>query len=137
MGRPQVRDNFGFVAALQEYADKLSQRGLFRVTVQADDSILPLPSAATLTLFRVTQEALDSLDKHAHAQHVEIAVVQEHNGVSLRIKDDGQGTYLDQRSHGQYSLLYMRRAGQSVWRHLAGLRRAWARQEVRVSVPIA
>ena len=135
--RPATLDDFGFVAALQEYVDKLRQKALFRVTVQADDSVLPLPSAATLTLFRITQEALDNIDKHTHAQHVEIAVVQEHKGVSLLIKDDGQGFHPEQHPHGQYSLLYMRERVEACGGTLQVSSARGRGTEVRVSVPIA
>ncbi len=135
--RPATLDDFGFVAALQEYVDKLRKRILFRVTVQADDSVLPLPSAATLTLFRITQEALNNIDKHALAQNVEIAVVQEHKGVSLLIKDDGQGSHLEQHPYGRYSLLYMRERVEACGGTLQVSSARGQGTEVRVSVPIS
>ena len=135
--RPATLDDFGFVAALQEYVDKLRRKSLFRVTVQADDAVLPLPSAATLSLFRITQEALDHIGRHANAAHVEIAVVQEHKGVSLLIKDDGHGAHLEQYPHGQYSLLYMRERAEACGGTLQVLSARNRGTEVRVSVPNA
>ena len=135
--RPTTLDDFGFVAALREYVDKLRQTSLFQVTVQADDAVLPLPSAATLSLFRITQEALEHIDRHANAAHVEIAVVQEHKGVSLLIKDDGHSAHLDQYPHGQYSLLYMRERAEACGGTLRVVSARNRGTEVRVSVPLA
>lgn len=135
--RPATLDDFGFVAALQEYVNKLRRKSLFRVTVQADDAVLPLASAATLSLFRITQEALEHIGRHANAAHVEIAVVQEHKGVSLLIKDDGHGAHLEQYPHGQYSLLYMRERAEACGGTLQVSSARNRGTEVRVSVPTA
>ncbi|MBI3301201.1 MAG: GAF domain-containing sensor histidine kinase, partial [Deltaproteobacteria bacterium] len=105
---PSVLDDFGFVAALREYVAGLSGQDAFRVTVQAEEVDQHLPSEANLTLFRITQEALRNIRKHARARNVQIAFVQEHAGVSLMIKDDGQGFNPEQPSQGHYGLLYMR-----------------------------
>ena len=60
---PATLDNFGFVAALEEYVAKLRENSLLRVTVEAQEPLIPLPSAANLTLFRITQEALENINK--------------------------------------------------------------------------
>ena len=133
---PSALDNFGFVAALEEYVSKLRENALFRVTVQAEEPLVPLPSSASLTLFRITQEALDNVDKHAQARNVEIAVVQEHKGVSLMIKDDGQGFNPEQHPDGQYGLLYMRERAQACGGTLRVSSSRGRGTEVRVDVPI-
>jgi signal transduction histidine kinase len=105
---PSVLDDFGFVAALREYIAEMEEQEPFDVTVQAEAIDHPLPTEANLTLFRITQEALQNVRKHARARHVQIALVQEHSGVSLMIKDDGQGFNPEQSLPGHYGLLYMR-----------------------------
>ena len=134
---PSALENFGFVAALQEYVAKLRENALFHVTVQADEPLPALPSSANLTLFRITQEALDNINKHAQARNVEIAFSQEHKGVSLMIKDDGQGFNPDQHPDGQYGLLYMRERAQACGGTLRVSSSRGQGTEVRVDVPIA
>ena len=79
-----------------------------QVSVQTDDVERQLPNEAKLILFRITQEALRNIRKHAEAKNVQIAFVQEHSGVSLMIKDDGKGFNPDFSCPGHFGLQYMR-----------------------------
>lgn len=132
---PAVLDDFGFVAALREYVASLDAQAPFRVTVQADDVDQQLPSEANLTLFRITQEALLNIQKHAHAQNVQIALVQEHAGVSLMIKDDGQGFNSEQSLPGHYGLLYMRERAEACGGTFRVVSARGQGTEVRVDFP--
>jgi signal transduction histidine kinase len=109
---PSLLDDFGIAAAIREYvADvtaSVDTREPLLVTVQAEDVDPQLPSEAQLTLFRITQEALRNIRKHAGARNVQIAFVQEHAGVSLMIKDDGRGFNPEQPQPGHFGLQYMR-----------------------------
>jgi signal transduction histidine kinase len=105
---PSVLDDFGFVEALREYVATLHNQEPFVVTLQTDDTTAHLPNEAELTLFRITQEAVRNIRQHAQAKNVNIAFVHEQSGVSLMIKDDGQGFNLAQPQQGHYGLLYMR-----------------------------
>lgn len=108
---PSVLDDFGFAAALREYIDVVTgpeTHDTLRVTVQADEGDQHLPSEAKLLLFRVTQEALRNIRKHAEAKTVQIAFVQEHSGVSLMIKDDGKGFNPSQPDPSHFGLQYMK-----------------------------
>ena len=105
---PSVLDDFGFVEALREYVATLRNQEPFAVTLQADDNTTQLPNEAGLTLFRITQEAMRNIRQHAQARNVQIAFVHEQSGVSLMIKDDGQGFNLTHSQQGHYGLLYMR-----------------------------
>jgi signal transduction histidine kinase len=60
------------------------------VTVQADE-IEQLPLRTEMELFRIAQEALTNVRKHARARRVEIALRSRHSTLSLSIRDDGQG----------------------------------------------
>ena len=105
---PSVLDDFGFVEALREYVATLRNQEPFAVTLQADDNTTQLPNEAGFTLFRITQEAMRNIRQHAQARNVQIAFVHEQSGVSLMIKDDGQGFNLTHSQQGHYGLLYMR-----------------------------
>lgn len=109
---PTVLDDFGLAAAIREYiADavaSIAEEEPLQVTVQADDVDEQLPNEAKLTIFRITQEALRNIRRHARAKNVQIAFVQEHAGVSVMIKDDGKGFNPDQSHPGHFGLQYMR-----------------------------
>lgn len=106
---PLVLYDFGFVEALREYVAGLQEQETFTVTLQTDPPPPQLPNEAILSLYRITQEAVRNIRQHAHAKNVEIAFVsREQSGVSLMIKDDGQGFDPEDAHDGQYGLLYMR-----------------------------
>jgi signal transduction histidine kinase len=106
---PSVLDDFGFVEALREYVATLCDQEPFAVTLHTDNTTAHLPNDAELTLFRITQEAVRNIRQHAQARNVNIAFVHEQSGVSLMIKDDGQGFNPTQsQQEGHYGLLYMR-----------------------------
>lgn len=132
---PLVLDDFGFVAALREYIAEMEEQEPFDVTVQAEEIDPQLPTEANLTLFRITQEALQNVRKHARARHVQIALVQEHSGVSLMIKDDGQGFNPGQSLPGHYGLLYMREHAEAYGGTFRVVSSQGQGTEVRVDIP--
>ena len=108
---PAVLDDFGVAAAIREYVAEVAEnpeKDLFQVTIEADDAGQQLPSEAKLLLFRITQEALRNIRKHAEAKNVQIAFTQEYSGVSLMIKDDGKGFNSDLPHPGHFGLHYMK-----------------------------
>lgn len=131
---PLVLEDFGFVPALQEYVAHLREQEQFQVTVHADEVSSPLSREANLGLFRILQEAVLNIRKHARAQKVEIAFVQEHSGVSLMIKDDGQGFNPDQFAQGS-GLLYMRERAEACGGRLRVVSAQGQGTEVRVELP--
>jgi signal transduction histidine kinase len=132
---PLVLDDFGFVAALREYVVGLREQEGLHVTIHADEPVSPLPTEANLGLFRILQEALLNIRKHAQANNVEIAFVQEHSGVSLLIKDDGQGFNPDHLPQGHYGLLYMRERAEACGGTLHVVSAQGQGTEVRVELP--
>ena len=66
-----------------------------------------LPSEVQIAFYRVCQEALNNIAKHANASRVEIDLTQEGAVTELRIHDDGQGFDIDQKVSGHYGLKMM------------------------------
>lgn len=82
----------GFVRALRDYLERFEELHGLRVTLQADPiaDVLPLPTA--VTLFRIAQEALSNVRKHAEASRVLVRVTPSASGrLALTISDDGRG----------------------------------------------
>jgi signal transduction histidine kinase len=90
--RPSQLDDLGLVPTLRWYLREHAERhpGL-RLELEADQLTRRLPSSVETVLFRVTQEALSNVVRHAHATLVTVTLAQERNGVRLEVKDDGVG----------------------------------------------
>ncbi|MFT0168353.1 PAS domain S-box protein [Paraburkholderia mimosarum] len=89
--RPAILDDLGLSAALEWLAEDFQSR--YGVTVQCvlDISEPDLGEFATTALFRVVQEALTNVARHAHARRVSIELRNDANHCRLRISDDGIG----------------------------------------------
>lgn len=87
-----MRDDFDLVRAVQEVCGKFEarHRGL-AVTFRQDGRERPVASDVALTLFRVLQESLANVVKHAKASHVDVVLAFSDEGCELRVADDGQG----------------------------------------------
>ena len=133
---PPVLEDFGLVQALRAYVTDLQEHEPFEVVMQADDGDRPLPTQTSRTLFRITQEALHNVQRHAKANHVQIALTFEQKGVSLMIKDDGQGFQPEPPIPGHYGLLYMREQAVSCGGRFSVQSQHGRGTEVRVELPI-
>ena len=89
--RPVVLDTLGLPSALrhlgEEFAEHAEMAFFMRLRGQADD----LPDEVKTVLFRVTQEALTNIDKHARAGRVDLRLIFLAGGVRLTVADDGAG----------------------------------------------
>ena len=133
---PPVLEDFGFVAAVREYVAGLQEHEPFEVVMQADNDDPPLSTQTSRKLFRITQEALLNVQKHAKAQHVQIALTFEQSGVSLMIKDDGQGFNRAAFTPGHYGLLYMREQAAACGGRFSVQSEQGQGTEVRVELPL-
>jgi len=89
--RPPVLDNRGFGEALGEHAMRFEQETGIAVDVGLGLEARLLPEVETI-LYRITQESLNNVAKHAKARHVTVTVDQVDDGkVRLRVRDDGVG----------------------------------------------
>jgi two-component system sensor histidine kinase UhpB len=89
--RPTVLDDLGLVHALQWYTDTFSRGTGLSVTFRADDLAERPSSEVETVLYRLVQEGLTNVARHAHAQHVEVELTTEPGVICLRISDDGCG----------------------------------------------
>jgi two-component system, NarL family, sensor histidine kinase DegS len=82
----------GLVPALQDYVDEFEERHTVRVVLEADDPTLRAPDLIGTQLFRITQEALANVRKHAHAARAWVRIRHPTPGLlELAIEDDGIG----------------------------------------------
>jgi signal transduction histidine kinase len=88
---PAVLDDLGLVAALRWLLDRFSRQAKVAVECIADPPQIVLPQEVEITCFRVAQEALTNIMRHARATRVRIDVYRHSEELELRITDDGVG----------------------------------------------
>jgi signal transduction histidine kinase len=89
--RPPALDDLGLVEALRRLAERYgSEGGKLRVAIEAPEGLPNLPAAVEVAVYRITQEALTNVARHARAQScvVHLAVNED---VALEVVDDGIG----------------------------------------------
>jgi len=90
--RPSVLDDLGLAAVLERYAADYTQAHGIAVDVCAPDRALArLPAEVETALYRIAQETLTNVLKHAAAKAVSLVVRRESSGVHLTVEDDGRG----------------------------------------------
>jgi signal transduction histidine kinase len=93
--RPSHLDDLGLPAALRWYANEVGERTGIDINVSFDGEPVALASAIRTTLFRVAQEALTNVVKHADASAVCMELTYLEHDVSLRVVDNGCGFDVD------------------------------------------
>jgi signal transduction histidine kinase len=90
--RPPALDDLGLVGALTDQAAQYSASGL-RVTVTAPDPFPPLPAAVEVACYRIAQEALTNVARHAQARSATLALAVDtpNQALTLAVVDDGCG----------------------------------------------
>lgn len=91
--RPMMLDDLGFVPAVQMLVRKAHEGpgAVPDVSVEVSGEIRPLPAGVELALYRVVQEALNNVRKHARATSVRVVIDYQPDSVRLEIVDDGVG----------------------------------------------
>jgi len=88
---PPALADLGLVAGLRGYCAQFAERTGCRVTVTGEEPVPRLETTVETALFRIAQEALANVAKHAAAKDVRVAVDADDNAVRLTVSDDGVG----------------------------------------------
>ena len=89
--RPSALDDFGLVAALERLTDSFSQQTGIAVDFQTALAEERLPEEVETALYRIVQESLTNVVKHARARRVSILLARRDGAVKAVVEDDGQG----------------------------------------------
>ena len=89
--RPSHLDDLGLSAALRWYASRIQEHSSLNVRVDIHAEERDLDDAMKITIFRIIQESLNNIIKHAQATHVNIHVHFEEKGVRINVFDNGIG----------------------------------------------
>jgi len=94
--RPSHLDDLGLSAALRWYAGKIQEHSSINIRVDIHGEECDLDDAMKITIFRIIQECLNNIIKHAQASHVNIHLQFEEKNVRISIWDNGIGFSVDQ-----------------------------------------
>jgi signal transduction histidine kinase len=89
--RPKVLDDFGLVAALERLTETFAEQTGILVRFESGLGGDRLPAEVETALYRIVQESLTNIVKHAHAQTISIAVARKPGAVVVVVEDDGHG----------------------------------------------
>jgi len=99
--RPAVLDDLGLIPALHSFLKVFSRRTRIHVHLKAFAAVEQLDTVRRTVLFRVAQEALTNVARHAQASQVEVNVQKLPDGICMKIKDDGKSFQVDRVLHGK------------------------------------
>ena len=106
--RPGILDDLGLRAAIEWQADDFTRRTGVPCTVRAEIGDLRLDRGLATTVFRIFQEALTNVARHASAARVEVSLALERGNLRLEVVDDGVGVPAGGPRSGALGLLGMR-----------------------------
>lgn len=107
--RPPLLDDLGLVAAIESEARLFEERSGIEVELSLPANAPPLEKATATTVYRIVQEALTNVMRHADATRVEVRMRQRARELLVDIRDDGRGATSSQlESADSFGLLGMR-----------------------------
>lgn len=137
--RPPMLDDYGLLPALHWYAKDFSKRTGVDVTVEGNEGAERLSSETEITLFRIAQEALTNVAKHARARHARIAL--DHSGTHcvMTITDDGIGIAVsgnrDSERRPRLGMVTMRERAQAVGAQFSVVTLPGGGTQVTINIP--
>ena len=99
--RPGVLDDLGLVAAVEWAVDEFQARTGIQCHVSLPDVDIAMDAAHATALFRIFQETLTNVARHANATQVNVRLDRQNGDLSLEVRDDGKGIPEKQISAGQ------------------------------------
>ena len=134
---PSILDDLGLTAALRSYVDELSKQDGIAVKFSARDIPETLPPTAALTLYRVAQEALLNVVKHAGTHQAAVVLTYHDGTVQLTVRDKGAGFDRERvRGNGSLGLVSMEERARLVNGQLQIRSRPGEGTRVEVTIPL-
>jgi len=102
--RPSLLDHFGLATALRAYVDAASAKAGLQCEILMAEDGEPIPRDVAIALFRIVQEGLANIVRHAEARHVRLQLMSDGPAYAFTLSDDGRGfdpqSPQARRSHG-------------------------------------
>jgi PAS domain S-box-containing protein len=94
--RPSLLDTLGLAAAIEWLVEDLAERSSIEINLEIEPAEPELDERLTVTLFRILQESLNNVIRHASASQVTVSLLCSDGEVELRVRDDGVGISAEQ-----------------------------------------
>jgi two-component system sensor histidine kinase UhpB len=138
--RPEALDDFGLRAALVTLGSSFAERTGLQLRANVAAELPPLDRDRELAIYRVAQESLTNVARHAWARSVELGLERRNGALELRVRDDGvgvRGAALETAAGaGGSGIRGMRERALLVGGHLDVSRASPSGTEVRLTVPL-
>jgi len=99
--RPALLDDLGLIPALHAFMKTFTKQTGVHTSLTAIEAVERLDTAKRTVLFRVAQEALTNVARHAQASRVAVIIQKLPDGICMKIKDDGKSFQVDSVLHGK------------------------------------
>jgi signal transduction histidine kinase len=99
--RPAVLDDLGLIPALHSFMKSFATRTGVRTHLTAFAGVEKLDTARRTVLFRIAQEALTNVSRHAQASRVEVNLQKTPDGICMKIQDDGKSFDVERVMHAK------------------------------------
>lgn len=111
--QPDTLTNTGLEILLQQLCDVLSRQISVPIKFTTNTKLI-LEERVQIAIYRIAQEALHNINKHANATHVEVTLLAAENELALTIKDNGQGFEQDKITEVQFGVRGMKERANSI-----------------------
>jgi two-component system, NarL family, sensor histidine kinase UhpB len=133
--RPQALDELGLTSALSQFTARLSAQAGLEIDARLDGHLPPLTREEELVIYRVAQEALTNVVRHAGASRSEVVLERAPDRLTLRVADDGRGLEDEDTASGGIRGMHERAALIHADLHVG--RRSGGGTEVVLHVPLS
>jgi len=89
--RPSLIDDLGLISAIKWLVDKIKEKSNLNIELSLKLEQKDIPKDFSITIFRIIQEGLTNVVRHAEATEVLLRVIQEDDEIEIFIKDNGKG----------------------------------------------
>jgi signal transduction histidine kinase len=139
--RPAVLDDLGLIPALHSFMKTFTARTGVRTRLTAFAGVEELDAAKRTVLYRVAQEAMTNVARHAKATRVEVSIQKLPNSISMRVKDDGKSFLVDRvlqsRGRKHLGLLGMRERLEMIGGHFSVESEPGKGTAIEAQIPLA
>jgi len=107
--RPSILDHFGLVAAIEWQAEEFEKRTSIPCNIVAEPKDFVLDDYISTGIFRIFQETITNVTRHAHATKVDVSLKLKNGGLELIVSDNGVGITQEQiNDHSAFGLMGIR-----------------------------
>ncbi|MCA1636850.1 MAG: histidine kinase [Acidobacteria bacterium] len=105
--RPYLLDRLGLTKAIRSMLNKVADSSAFNLVYEVDNVDELFPNEAEINIYRIIQESLNNIIKHAEASEVKVSVKKIERALLIEIEDNGKGFDIQDENRGGFGLLGM------------------------------